>query len=116
MNNKITDKDLLDRGFHTYNFDYDIKAPEGTIAAFQKRYDRRGGKGWFLTIYKLAPLIAPDNRVIWESAYQMEAQLYEYGTHNAVNMTFLMDTVDEVENFVFKLFDADIIENYEDKE
>lgn len=78
---------------------------------FQKRYDDETGKKYFIDakIWDWSDTDkVPDNYRI-----EYECQLYQNGTHDAVNLTYIDWTIDQVEDFVNKMFENGMLDYYE---
>lgn len=100
---------LIPLGFREYKptpFEYD-----GVCTCFQKRYDDDFGKKYFIDAkiwdYSWTNKV-PENYHI-----EYHAQLYENGTHDAINIEFLDWDVHQVEKWIDKLFENKMIEHYE---
>lgn len=112
----LTDEYFLKRGYKKYNttrFQPDI-----VICNFQKRFDDNAGKKYFIDIHKHSNewLREQDKQQDWYTPYSYEysCQLYRKDSHAAVNMEFFSDwTIEQVEEFVEKLFQNGELDYYE---
>ena len=112
----LTDEYFTNRGYEKYNrtqFDSD-----SIMYNFQKRFDGDNGKKYFIDVHK----INHDWMCEWEKkqpwytpySYEFSCQLYKKDTHAAVNMRFFSDwTIEQVEEFVEKLFQSGELDYYE---
>ena len=102
--------EILNRGFTEYS-----KSPfdsPSCDALYQKLYRGKDGeKRYFLNI-KHYSMTHPTTKEDL-SGYEIDTQLYLKGSHNAVNIKFLDDNLDEAEKFIETLFSNNIVENYE---
>lgn len=108
----ITDEKLIELGFkkyNTYNNLYDAKK-----YLFQKRYmNDEGDTLYFLDIYKWDWSFAND-KVPEQYTYQITTQLYQKGTHEAINIEFGVGmAVEDAEKFIAGMFEAGMVEPYE---
>ena len=108
-NNKIIEEELINKGFIEYP-----KSPlhsESVTNCYQKRYRDDKGTKYFIDVcyYKLIHPTTKEDL----SGYEISGQFYLKDNHNAVNMDFLDSTITEVEQFIDKLFELDILECYE---
>ena len=107
----MTDKELIERGYKEYPLT--CFHSDGIEKAFQKRFDDEAGKKYFIDVNKWAPMTHPHTGEIYGPAYEYEVQLYEKGTHNAVNITFHSTwDLDAVESTVEMIF-RNCMEHYE---
>lgn len=119
MKNRIqyTDEHFFNLGYKKYDksqFDSDI-----TIYNFQKRFDDEKGKKYFIDVHKVSNewfSVSEKNKERYVSySYTYSCQLYKKGTHAPVNMEFFSDwTIDQVEEFVEKLFQNGELDYYEE--
>jgi len=107
----ITDKELYDKGFMKYN-----RTPyqrDGVICNFQKCYrdPEKGNRLFFLDVHKWD---FSSERIPDIYTYEITAQLYKKGNHDFFDITFGADfTVEDAEEFIYKLFEYGMIEPYE---
>ena len=105
---KISESELINRGFA----EYQPSEFDSCNKCYQKRYrDKEGHTAFFLDV-KHYELVHPTTKEDM-SGDEVSGQFYLKGNHNAVNMSFLDSTVDEVEQFITSLFEAGLLENYE---
>ena len=111
----MTDQDLLDRGFKRYPrawFESD-----GIDVCFQKRYDDEVGKRYFININKWKPIEdrnAPDG--VWPANYEYEVYFQNNDSEKRGAIKILLYAgwdIDEVEEYVQKLFETGLFEYYE---
>ena len=107
-----TDERLIELGFKKYNTNgslYDAKKH-----LFQKRYMNDAGDTlYFLDVYKWDWSFAAD-RVPDQYTYQITTQLYQKGTHEAINIEFGVGmTIEDAEQFIDTMFDTGMVEPYE---
>lgn len=112
----LTDEYFTNRGYVKYGrtqFDSDI-----IMYNFQKRFDDDNGKKYFIDVHK----ITHDWMREWEKkqpwytpySYEFSCQLYKKDTHAAVNVKFFSDwTIEQVEEFVERLFQNGELDYYE---
>ncbi len=118
MKNRIqyTDEYFFNLGYKKYDksqFDSDI-----TIYNFQKRFDDEKGKKYFIDVHKVSNewfSVSEKNKERYVPySYTYSCQLYKKGAHVPVNMEFFSDwTIDQVEEFVEKLFQNGELDYYE---
>ena len=107
-----TDEKLIELGFKKYDR-YSLQN-DSVMYNFQKCYrDKSGTKLFFIDVAKWdwswARHKVPENHT-----YEITTQLYTKGNHEAVNLEFGSNiSVEEAEQFIYKMFDADLIEPYE---
>ena len=109
MKNKIIEEELIDKGFIEYP-----KSPlqsETLTHFYQNKYRDEKGIRYFIDVCYYS-LIHPTTKEDL-SGYEVSGQFYLKGNHNAVNMDFLDSTITEVEQFIDKLFELDLLEYYE---
>lgn len=113
MNSYNTPKEIRDYlvplGFHEYSptrFD-----SSGVCICFQKRYDDERGKKYFLNA-KVYDFTFTD-KVRENYHISFSCQLYQKGTHDALNIEFIDWNIDQIEKFVDNLFDTGMLEHYE---
>lgn len=103
---------LKEQGFHPYPptpFD-----PDSVVRRYQKRYDDDIGKKYFLDC-RIWDWSWTD-KVPEPLSYELLTQLYQKGTHEAIDMTFHDSDLALVEQFIDALFDAGLVEHYEEWE
>ena len=109
-NNKIIEQELIDKGFTEYKPTiFDRSADK----FYQKRY--RDGKNtkYFIDVTHYTIIHPTTKEDI--GGYEVSGQYYLKGSHDAINMTFISSTVTEVEEFIDKLFEMGLLENYEEE-
>lgn len=114
---QYTDEYFFNLGYKKYDksqFDSDI-----TIYNFQKRFDDEKGKKYFIDVHKVSNewfSVSEKNKERYVPySYTYSCQLYKKGTHAPVNMEFFSDwTIDQVEEFVEKLFQNGELDYYEE--
>lgn len=110
---KITSEEQLrERGFLSYPptvFD-----SSNVVIRYQKRYDDEIGKRYFLDC-KVWDWTWT-GRVPMDRSYELETQLYQKGTHEAIDLNFHDNDLEAVEKFIDALFDAGLVEHYEEWE
>ena len=106
-NNEIIEKELEEKGFISYK----PSSYERCEKCWQKCYRDKKGKKYFIDV-KYWKLIHPTTQDDL-SGYEVSGQYYLKGNHNAVNMSFLDSSITEVEQFIDKLFELDLLEYYE---
>lgn len=84
---------------------------QGICTNFQKRYDDEFGKKFFIDA-KIWDY-SWSNRVPENYHIEYHTQLYENGTHDAIDIEFLDWDIYQVERWVNKLFENGMIEHYE---
>lgn len=100
---------LLSNGFHEYKptpFDN-----ESIRTCFQKRYDDEIGKKYFLDCK------------VWDWTWNNQipekyhpefcGQMYQKGTHDAIDYTFISWDLDQAEKFLEDWFQSGLLEHYE---
>ncbi len=109
MISDMTHEWLIDNGFIEYDItEFDSAAVDHF---YQKCYKDDFGKKYYLEVkhYVLFhPYTGEDL-----SGYEVSGQFYLKNSHNAVNMSFLNSHVNEVEDFIEKLFDNNMLDYYE---
>lgn len=114
MNNRFKTKEaaikyLEELGFHNYQLS--PLAHSGIVANLQKVFRDDKGKKYFLdaNVWDMYETSLPDRYVI-----EYWCQLYEKGTHDAFDLTFIDQTCEQAEKLIEELFDADLVEYYEE--
>lgn len=76
---------------------------------FQKRFDDEIGKKYFIDVKKCT------SRYYDEPHYEVEVQLYQKDTHNAMDITWLhgWESIKEIENFMEKFWNNEEYDYYE---
>ena len=112
----MTDQDFISRGFKQFPPTPHLD-PDGMETHFQKRYDDEVGKRYFITVNKWKAFEHPYTHERFEPTYEYSAQLYKKsGRHDAKAVDFLFHstwTLDEVEDYMQKLFDTGLFDYYE---
>ena len=112
----MTDEYLIEHGYKKYEPTYfDNKS---VVARFQKRFNDDIGKKYFIDIHKITHewMREWDKKQSWyiPYSYEFSCQLYKKDTHAAVNMQFFSDwTIEQVEEFVERLFQNGELDYYE---
>lgn len=112
MKNMITDEDFESRGYRKWK--PSPIDPEGVQYLYQKRFDdEQDGIKYFITAKRwYLPLHNPQNDIF--DGYEFEIQLYQSGTHNAIDLSFHKDwTIDDVEEYTDKIYRSCPFEPYE---
>lgn len=111
IESKYNDEYFSNKGYKEYP---PSKFHNASISkCFQKRFDDSVGKKYFIDVNKWDWSEFAD-RVPFDITYEAEVQLYKYGTHDAVNLTF-HNTWDfeEIERTVERLFQTGMFDYYE---
>ena len=104
---KMNDKVLLDAGYKKYS------APsiweDFVEVIFQKRFDDEIGKKYFIDVKKCT------SSYYDEPHYEVETQLYQKDTHNAMNIVWLhgWKSIEEIENWMDKFWNNEEYDYYE---
>jgi hypothetical protein len=110
MNNKLTKEILLGKGFNEYKpSQFDSSSCD---ECWQKCYKDETGKKYFLDVKHYSMTHPTTKEFI--GGYEIETQVYLKGSHDAINIKFLNDSIEDAENFINNLFEQNMIENYED--
>lgn len=112
----MTDQDFIQRGFKQFSptpyFD-----SNGIETLFQKRYDDKIGKRYFITVNKWKPIVDYRNGKTWPSNYEYEVYFQkDDGNGNTKAIKILLYSgwnIDEAEEYVQKLFETGLFEYYE---
>lgn len=108
----MNDKFLIDNGFTEFRpnrFNSD-----GVEKCFQKRYDNKIGKKYFITINKWKEMKHPYTGEVWGPSYEFTTQLYKKDTHEAVDILFHSNwKLEDVEEYLSFLFDTGRFDYYE---
>lgn len=109
----ITKQDLINAGFHEYKTGpYD--AQKHIVERWQLCVRYEGGKKYFIDAKGID--FGPGDELHPDLAgikYELWTQVYTKGSHNAQNITFIGQTIDEAKDFIETLFNKEIIEPYE---
>lgn len=109
----MTDQILLENGFK--EFKPSRFSNEGIETGFQKRYDDKYGKKYFITVYKWKGITHPITKEKFEPSYEYNTQLYKVKSHDAVDLIFHSSwTLQDVEDYVEILFDTGLFDYYEE--
>lgn len=113
----MTDQDFIQRGFKQFP-PIPYIDPDGIETRFQKRYDDEIGKRYFITVNKWRAI--KDSRIpdgIWPSSYEYEVYFQkddgDGGTKAIKILLYAGWDIDEVEEYVQKLFETGLFEYYE---
>ena len=116
MSGTITDQDFLNRGFKQFQPTPHLD-PEAMETHFQKRYDDEVGKRYFITVNKWMAFKNYYTGEEFPATYEYDVQLYKKdGRHDAKAVDFLFHStwnIDEVEEYMQKLFETGLFEYYE---
>ena len=109
----MIESDILNAGYHEYDptpIDH-----EDIDKRYQKRFDDKIGKKYFIDIIHWKPIRHPHTGEWYGGGYEFETQLYKKGTHEPINMTFFSGwDIDSVEKFISDMFDTGILDYYEE--
>lgn len=112
----MTDQDFISRGFKRFPPTPHLD-PDSMETHFQKRYDDEVGKRYFITVNKWKAFEHPYTHEKFEPSYEYSIQLYKKGgRHDAKAVDLLFHstwTLDEVEDYMQKLFDTGLFDYYE---
>lgn len=100
---------LIPLGFHEYKptqFDKNY-----VVTCFQKRYDNEVGKKYFIDA-KVIDFTFTD-KVPMKFHLSYSCQLYQKDTHEAFNIEFIDWGIKEIEEFINKMFDNNMLDYYE---
>lgn len=108
----MTDRDLISLGFNKYP---PARFKSSNIeTCFQKRYDDKYGKKYFITVNKWRAWQHSPTKCDASPTYEYETQLYRREGHEAVDLLFHSDwTLEAVEQYVEKLWQTGLFEYYE---
>ena len=101
---------FTDKGFRQFN-PPNFASYYNVVTMLQKKYVDEKGIRYFIDI-KVWDW-RDCERVKENYSVEFEGQYYQKDTHNAVNFTFIDWKLEEVESWLDKLFDANLIEHYE---
>ena len=101
---------FTDRGFKEFN-PPNLRSYDGVATMFQKKYIDEIGVKYFIDI-KIWDWTYTD-RVPENYSVEFEGQYYKKGNHNAMNITFIDWKLEEVEEWLDKMFEAGMLEHYE---
>lgn len=103
---------LKEKGYKEYR-----KTPfehNGVEHVYQKCFCDDHGKKYFIDVKKWEDMCHPYTGDIIPGGYEYELQLYQKGTHNAINMLFFNSwELDAVETFVENMFQTGVLDYYE---
>ena len=112
----MTDQDFIQRGFKQFSPTYPIDS-DGIETKFQKRYDDEVGKRYFITVNKWKPIVDHRAGKTWPPNYEYEVYFQKddgNGWTKAIKILLYAGwDVDEVEEYVQKLFETGLFEYYE---
>lgn len=116
---KINDDYILSKGYKEYPPSHFHNS--SVVKCFQKRFDDDYGKKYFIDINKWywGDVVPEYRKDKWyeEYTYEFCVQLYQKGTHNAIDINFHQQwTLEEVEVYIEKQFALGIYDYYEDWE
>ena len=111
----MTDKEILDRGYHRYErTQFDNWYVE---CHFQKRFDDEKGKKYFIDVNKYKQYEHPSTGELTGNVYEYEVNLEPKNYKGAIRILFFAGaTLDEVEKQVEELFATGNYEYYEEWE
>lgn len=102
---------LIERGYTKYKpscFDKDVEC------VFQKRFDDEKGKRYFLDVKMYPAFSHPYTKQVYGPCFEISSQMYQAGTHSAVNLECLSEWgIDQAESFFEKLFQTGMFDYYE---
>ena len=116
----MTDQDFIQRGFKQFP-PTPYLDPDGIETHFQKRYDDETGKRYFITVNKWKPNVDPRTGMVWPSNYEYEVYFAKRDNNGkgglgekAIKILLYAGwNVDEVEEYVQKLFETGLFDYYE---
>ena len=112
----MTDQYLIEKGFHQFRPTPRLD-PERIETKFQKRYDDIFGKKYFITINKWGEFKHPYTGEVFPASYEYDVQLHKKDDReNAKAVDLLFHStwgLEEVEEYMEKLFDTGLFEYYE---
>lgn len=114
----LCDDYFLNRGYQKYERTQFQKPDDMYMYNFQKRFDDKNSKKYFINVHKISNEWMPgrEKNKEWYKPfyYEYSCQLYKKDTHAAVNMEFFSDwTIGQVEDFVERLFRNEELDYYE---
>jgi len=115
----MTDQDLINRGFK--QFEKASFEPYGIETKFQKRYDDEIGKRYFITVNKWRSIVDSRTGMKWPPNYEYEVYFEKhdgdgkggFGEKAIKILLYAGWGIDEVEEYVQKLFETGLFEYYE---
>ena len=114
--NIVTDQDFISRGFKQFSPTYPIDS-DGIEIKFQKRYDDEIGKRYFITVSKWKPIVDHCAGKTWPSDYEYEVYFQkDDGNDSTKAIKILLYAgwdIDEVEEYMQKLFETGLFDYYE---
>ena len=112
----MTDQDLFDRGFKQFPPTYPIDS-HGIENKFQKAYADDIGRRYFITVSKWKPIVDKRAGKTWPPGYEFEVYFQKddgNGSTKAIKILLYAGwDVDEVEEYVQRLFETGLFEYYE---
>lgn len=115
MNSYKTLQDVRDyltpMGFHEFD-PPNLSTYKNVTTIFQKIYDDEVGKKYFVDA-KILDFSFTD-RIKEDFHIEYECQLYQKGTHDAFNVTFIDWTIEQVESFIEDMFQNGKLDYYEE--
>lgn len=101
----VTDEILLERGYKQYNL-IQLFDSDSAVARFQKRFDDKNGKKYFIDAVKYSHYYIPqDRRGDWWKPFDYEFKVQLTINEKAINFEFFSDwEIDEVEEYVEKIW------------
>lgn len=116
MSGTTTSQDLLNRGFKEFPPTYPID-PAGVRTKYQKRYDDEIGKRYFITVSEWEPIFDSRTGETWPINYEYDVYFSrddgKGGTKAIKILLYAGWDVDEVEEYVRKLFETGLFDYYE---
>ena len=112
----MTDQDFISRGFKQFPPTYPIDS-DGIETKFQKRYDDEIGKRYFITVNKWKPIVDHRDGKTWPPNYEYEIYFQkDDGNDSTKAIKILLYAgwdIDEVEEYIQKLFETGLFDYYE---
>jgi hypothetical protein len=116
MSGTMTDQDLLDRGFKQFPPTYPID-PTGVKNKYQKCYSDEIGRRYFITVSEWEPIFDRRTGKTWPINYEYHVYFQKddgKGSTKAIKILLYAGwDIDEVEDYVQKLFETGLFEYYE---
>ena len=116
MSGTMTDQDLLDRGFKQFPPTYPID-PAGVKNKYQKCYSDEIGKRYFITVSEWEPIFDRRTGKTWPINYEYDVYFQKddgKGSTKAIKILLYAGwDVDEVEEYVQRLFETGLFDYYE---
>lgn len=111
----MTDEYILEKGYEQYNLIFCDN--EHIVARFQKRFDDKYGKKYYIDVLKWSNDFVPVERrdEYWQPySYEYEVQVSMYDEQNTIDLHFHSDwDLDKVEKFMVDFFEKMRVNYYE---